>query len=407
MKRLFLWIILLVAVAAGIGWLAMQSPGYVLITYDQYRYESTLWIFVGVLFALWLVWLLLRRGLHLLAVSASLLNPWSRHYRDRRVARAAQAGQRELAEGGWRNALTHLQVAAEYSERPLVHYLGAAQAADNIGEYKQRDQLLDKALSRDPDAALAIGLTRARMQVEHTDYSAAQVTLDDLRTHFSRHPQVLDLQQKLYVCQGDWRALCELLPELRRHKVLASDALLGLERQAWSAELQRIAYGPMVEGAEPLERLQGRWQEVPMALRTDPVVVRAYAASLSALGATHEALEMIVNVLKSGFDASLVALFGRIPGSDPAGQLQTAEDWLGRYPENPDLFLALARLSQRNELWDKARGYFESALGCARRPDICNEFASLLAQQGDTERSSQLFQEALQLSERAVPVIRG
>ena len=41
MKRLALLLFLLLAVAGFLGWAISQSAGYVLITYDQFLYESS------------------------------------------------------------------------------------------------------------------------------------------------------------------------------------------------------------------------------------------------------------------------------------------------------------------------------------------------------------------------------
>jgi len=55
MKRLALVFILLLAIAGFLGWAISQSAGYVLITYDQFRYESSFWVFLALVACLWLV----------------------------------------------------------------------------------------------------------------------------------------------------------------------------------------------------------------------------------------------------------------------------------------------------------------------------------------------------------------
>ncbi|HCH76187.1 MAG TPA: heme biosynthesis protein HemY, partial [Pseudomonas sp.] len=220
MKRLALVFILLLAIAGFLGWAISQSAGYVLITYDQFRYESSFWVFLALIACLWLVAMVVHWLLGLLQVSGALVNPWSRRHRARRVEKASRRGLRELAEGQWAPALGHLQLAAEKDQQPLVHYLGAARAANELGEYAQSDELLQKAREREPEAALAIGLTQAQLQIARGQYVEARASLGELQNDHPRHPYVLTLLQQLYVQLEDWSALCRLLPELRKHRVL-------------------------------------------------------------------------------------------------------------------------------------------------------------------------------------------
>ncbi|TLX64814.1 heme biosynthesis protein HemY, partial [Stutzerimonas nosocomialis] len=54
MKRYALVLLLVLVCLGALGWAVSQSAGYVLITYDRFRYESTFWIFLALLACLWL-----------------------------------------------------------------------------------------------------------------------------------------------------------------------------------------------------------------------------------------------------------------------------------------------------------------------------------------------------------------
>jgi HemY protein len=104
--------------------------------------------------------------------------------------------------------------------------------------------------------------------------------------------------------------------------------------------------------------------------------------------------------LKRHYDTHLVRLYGLLRGRDPVRQLHAAEGWLKEHPRDAGLLLTLGRLCLLNQLWGKAREYFESSLTFQRHPEACTELAGLLAQQGEVERSNQLFQEGLGLLDR-------
>lgn len=397
MKRLAIVIVLLLAGVGFLGWAIYQDAGYVLISYDRFRYESSFWIFLGLVACLWLLSMLVHRLLGLLHASGALVNPWSRRHRARRVAKASRSGLRELAEGQWSQALGHLRTAAEHDRQPLVHYLGAARAASELGEYEQSDELLRKAREREPEAGLAVGLTQAQLQIARCQYVEARESLSALHNEHPRHPYVLTLLQQLYVQLQDWPALCRLLPELRKHRVLPPARLDELELLAWTAALEQAATRDDAQQA-----LQQCWQTVPSKLRSEPLLVRAYADGLGRSGAEEKAEEVLYAALKRQFDDRLVERYGRVRGREPARQLANAEGWLKAHPENAQLLLALGRLSLRNEFWGKSRDYLEASLRLEHRAETCAELARLLSQLGDKERSNRLFQEGLGLLDQPI-----
>ena len=398
MKRFALFFIVLLAIVGAVGWAISKDPGYVLISYDRFRYESSLWVLIGLILILWLLAVLVHRMLGVLQLSGALVNPWSRRHRERRIAKASRDGLRELAEGKWSAALAHLQVAAEHDRQPLVHYLGAARAANELGEHAQSDELLRRAREREPEAGVAIGLTQAQLQIARGQYVEARETLNGLHDDHPRHHHVLTLLQQLYVQLQDWTALCRLLPELRKHRALPPARLDELELLAWTAAIEQVAQPPDATAEQARQVLEQRWQSAPNGLRGEPALVRAYTDGLARLGDEAKAEEVLRGALKKQFDDRLVERYGRVQGQDSSRQLSLAESWLKDHPNNAELLLALARLSQRNALWGKARDYFEASLRLEYRPQTCAELARLLAQLGDKERSNRLFQEGLGLA---------
>ncbi len=401
MKRLVVVVVLLLALAGLVGWAVVQDAGYVLISYDRFRFESSFWVFVGLVVCLWLLSVVVHWVLGLLYASGALANPWSRRHRARRVAKASDKGLRELAEGQWSPALGHLRTAAEHDHQPLVHYLGAARAASELGEYEQSDELLRKAREREPEARLAVGLTQAQLQIARGQYAEARESLNALHGDHPRHPYVLTLLQQLYVQLQDWPALCRLLPELRKHRVLPPARLDELELLAWTAALEQAGQTGTAPVEEAQQALSQRWQAVPGKLRNEPLLVRAYTDGLRRTGAEEKAEEVLYAALKREFDERLVERYGRVRGREPARQLAHAEGWLKAHPQSAELLLALGRLSLRNELWGKARDYLEASLRQEHRAETCAELARLLAQLGDNERSNRLFQEGLGLVDQS------
>ena len=402
MKRTYLILLLAVVCAAVLGMFIAEHTGYVLISWKSFRYESSLWVFLAVLAALFAVFYGLRTLIKMTLVSTGLVNPWSRRNQSRRLRLAAEQGILDLAQGHWKNALRHLRRAAQGEAKPLVYLLGAARAAEQLGYSDEADELLEQALLKQPAAEVAIALAHADLQLQRADDAGAQETLQAMHELHPQHPEVLLRLQALLRQRQEWSALIGLLPALRKCKRLSAEQLQTIEYQAWSG---RLASACQLQQAPELalKSLETAWQGLSSKLKNDPTLVAAYATELLRLNAHEHAESLLRQTLKNGLHDELLELYGRAQAKDAARQLQQAESWLKQAPNNPILLRALGRLSLRNQLWGKARDYFESSLRLHRQAHTCAELARLFSHLGDTQRSNQLFAESFQLLEQSLP----
>ncbi|VXB15372.1 Heme biosynthesis protein HemY [Pseudomonas sp. 8AS] len=403
MIRAILLLLLAVTGATLLGLAIVEHSGYVLIAWKNFRYESSLWVFLLLVLLAWLLVRGLRWLWRLLNVSGGLLNPWSRRNHGKRRQLAADKGLLDLAEGRWERAVRHLQRAAEGEPQPLMYYLGAARAAQQLGDHEQSDAFLERALQRQPQAELAIALTHAELQQARGEATAALETLQVMRQRHPQHRQVLRQLQSLLLAREDWSALLDLLPELRKGKVLPGEELAELERRVWRGRLQAAGEAGLNQGEAALQPLTSAWQQLSSAQRGEPELLLAYARQLHALGAQEEAEEVLRKALKQGYDPRLVRCYGMLRGRDPLRQLQTAEGLLKQHSQDPVLLLSLGRLCLQNSLWGKAREYFEISLEFSRSAETCAELARLLAHQGDLQQSNRLLQESLGLLAQPLP----
>jgi HemY protein len=398
MNRLALLILLVVAAAAALGMAIAQDAGYVLLAYEGFRFESSLWATLGLIAVLWALFFGLRLLLGLLLSSIGLVNPWSGRNRSRRVRLSAEQGFLDLQEGRWARAQRHLRRAAEGSEQPLMYYLGAAKAAQQLGQSEEADVLLERALDSQPKAELAVALAHAELQTARGDVAGALGTLQAMRQRFPGHHQVLRELAQLHRDGRDASALLDLLPHLRKSKAMPVDALAKLELQAWQGRLRDAAQ----EGDTSLTTA---WQQISTTLRQQPELLLVYGEQLHRLGADVEAEALLRKAIKLGYDSRLVRVYGMLRGQQPLKQLQTAEGWLIQQPKDPALLLSLGRLSLSCELWGKARDYFESSLSLQADAETCAELARLLARLGDIGRSNQLFQQSFELLGQTLPAL--
>ena len=128
-----------------------------------------------------------------------------------------------------------------------------------------------------------------------------------------------------------------------------------------------------------------------------------YCGRLIILGDEVAAEKIIRNQLKRDWNQVLVDLYGRVRGADIPRQLVEAEAWLKTRNNDAALQLCLGRLSLRNQLWGKARDYFESSLKLELNAEACGELGRLYAHLGEHEKSSHYFQQGLLLDLNGLP----
>ncbi|MDE0349646.1 MAG: hypothetical protein OXM56_08060 [Gammaproteobacteria bacterium] len=385
-------LLLLVAIAGGaaFGLLALRDPGYVLISYGNRTFETSVWFALAILVLVAAVvgtaWTILRRTLR----SRSRLSAWSRERRIRNAHAQTVQGTIQLAEGDFAAARTTLMTAAEQVETPFVSLLSAALAAHRAGDAEQGERLLARAEEAAPGAGTAVGLTRARLAGEAGQWRQCRQTLDRLASNHPRHPGVLRLSLKCAERLEDWEGVIAAATALGKAKVEDADGLDAAVRRAWRGRLA-ASRGSETVAAHARET----WKAVPKALRTDAALVREYAEALLSGGDTDTAESVLRAAINADFDRALVDLYGRLRSGRPHRQLDAATAWLESHPEDPGLLLALGRLAIASDEPDRARGYLESSLMLSPTASARGELASLYLAAGEVAQGRRLLEQAL------------
>jgi HemY protein len=379
----------------------MQDNGYVLIGYGQWTLEGSLALFTLVGLALFLLMHLSLRMLSRLWQMPERVAEWRRKRRNQRAQRSLTRGLVEMAEGRWKVAERHLIRHAGQSETPLLNYLAAARAAQLQGEHGRRDDYLHLAHESMPSADVAVGLTQAELQLAHQQYEQALATLTHVRSLSPKHNYVLKLLKRLYQNLGEWKRLEEILPDLRRRKVISDKEYQVLEGQVVRERLQ--------QEADSVDSLVRYWQTIPKELRQDVDLLIDYCRMMLVVDAGPRVEPLIASSLAKHWHSELVLIYGRIELNDPTHQLTVAEGWLKQHPEDAGLLLTLARLALKNKLWGKARSYLEASIAIAPTPESYQQLGLLLERLGETDKASECFRAGLSLAapepEQALPPI--
>ncbi len=360
----------------------LQDPGYVAINFRGYLIEMSVPVLVALaLLLVFGVWLL-RRAI----LAPRRFGEAAGRYRAGRSGQKLMQGMIEVAEGNFARGEKLLARAASTSDAPLFNYLQAARAAHLQGRDERRDEWLKLAYEATPEAANAVLLTQAELQLDREQYEQALATLRQLEENSPEHSYAIALLGRLYYRLEDWDHLAQILPRLHKHGRITQETI-----DRWSARLHR----EQLNRAEYGEVVIETWRNVPKRLKADIVLLDAYHTGLMRPGQNDKAEKDLAAALKSEWRGPLVRLFGLVEGANPSKQLKRAEGWLAKRGDDPDLLLAAARLCLRNELWGKARSYLESVISLRPTPEAYQEYGRLLNQLGEADAAADAFRQGL------------
>jgi len=364
--------------------LLLQDPGYVAISFRGYLVEMSVPVLLATLLLLIAaLWLLVKvfRAPRKLGEAAS-------RYRSGRAGQRLTRGMIEVAEGNFAKGEKLLARSANVSDAPLLNYLQAARAAHLLGDGERRDGWLRQAYEHTPEAANAVLLTQAELQLDQAQYEQALATLRQIEENSPNHGHALNLLGRLYFRLGDWGNLEKLLPKIRKHGRVDEATL-----QKWSVTVRSEKFRAASDGAAA----EQAWKELPKGLRNEPAVLESYFAALMRTGLHDKAEKDLAAQLRREWRPALVRLYGLVESSDPTRQLKKAETWLKTNADDVELLLASARLCLRNELWGKARSYLETVIAIRPTPEAYQEYGRLLNHLGEGEAAALAYQDGLSM----------
>ena len=257
---------LIVIVTLILGALLAQflggDPGYVIINFRGHVFEMSVpmlfILFVAAIAALWLAWFIVRAPRKLGEAAGRL--------------RAGRAGQKltdgmiQIAEGNFAKGEKLLARAAAGSDAPLFNYLQAARAAHLQGQDERRDEWLKLAYEQTPEAANAVLLTQAELQLDREQYEQALATLRRLDENSKDHSYAIALLGRLYYRLEDWDNLAEVIPRLKKHGRINQETIDRWTTRVCAENLARASGG---------EAVIAEWVNIAKKFNTDESFLQA------------------------------------------------------------------------------------------------------------------------------------
>ena len=389
MRLIVLFLLLIAAGAIGVGAFVYIDAGYVMLSWENYTVETSLWMFLVLgAIALLAVYIALR-ALLVLFGSDRRFNEWRQRRRSLRARRQTTRGLLALAQGQWRRAERNLTSSAKDSDQPLINYLAAARAAYEQDKSEATDEWLKQASLSTKGSDLAVGITQVQLLQSRHQNEQALAVLISLREKHPRHAYLLKLLVKTLQDLEDWVALNELLPTLRKATKIPDEELRKLERNVALQLLDRARHANGGQG------LTATFDGLGRDVRYTSDVMKSYVDLLLETEQEEKAEEALREGLKHVWHDELVEIYGRLKGKDANKQLLFAEQQLKERPNDPLLLLTLGRLALRVNDLEKAREYLQTGLSIRGLAELHAEMGKVMLAEGDETLACEHFQLAL------------
>ncbi len=291
----------------------------------------------------------------------------------------------EYAEGRFEQSEKILLQQVKYSDNRLLVYLSAARAAQQQGAHDRRDEYLRKAHIEAPDADIAIGLTKAELQLAHEQNEQALATLTQLNKLTDNHTYVLTLLANTYKHLHDWDNLKKLLPALKKHGKLSTESFLSFEIDVCNGLLSKLAK------ENNSQQLINFWKDISHHLKALPDVIEHYARQLIAVDAAGEAENILRLYLNKNWNESSIILYSELDVMIDNKKLEMAESWLKDHQHNAYLLLALGKMCISLSLWGKAKNYLEASISINPMPENYLKLARLLEEHMEEPAAAQEY----------------
>ena len=388
--RILLVALLALVMAVVVGHFIAVDPGFIVIGIGGKVLRTTFAFFVIVMLAAVLaLYIGMRLLAHLLALRRRF-GRWSGDYRRRRAYRSLADGLLARAAGDHARAERLFSLGAADNAQPEVHYLAAAEAAQAMHANGRRDNYLRLARDLKPEAAPALELQRAAWLLDQDQVDEAAALIEELTHSQVSSPSLLRLRLRLLERRHDMTGMLQLMPALRRDRVMSYDEANVLERDCAVAVLRGDETRPAA--------LTAVWESLSKPLRVTPQVLAAYVQALCRVSRDDEAERLLSRQLDRVWNSDLAALYGEIECQPAARQLRRVEQWAAKRDADAGLRLARARLAIRSQLWGPARSQLEKLIAEHPLPLFYRLLAEVADGGGDADAAQRYRKRGLELA---------
>lgn len=374
MIRAFLF--LLLAVLAG--WFVADSmkqngPGYILLYYNHYSIETSIWVGLLALVVLVLViYLLIHLSQSLFSLS---FRAWG--FRNRKQREWFDRSVKALLAGDWFTARRLANRNVDFTSILLA--ARAALSAGNVALAKSTAQKASKLESADLKSLM---LLHYDIEVAEKQSQAAFNVLQQLLAQFPQEPAVWQRAVTAYCREHAINELNSLLPTLLKKP---NEFYQPLQKQ-----LLTDAAACLINDAKKqrnLEALRVLWLKLGKSPARNSVLP-LYCHALIELEQEKEARGLLLTRLEAQFDENCLTAYAQL-ALETSRQLNYLNQLDQQHPFNANIQLALGIVLLRDQQWDAARKAIEQSIALCPQSEAYRYLALYYERRGDERHARQ------------------
>jgi HemY protein len=396
MRTILCFLVLLLAVV--LGSLISHDSGYVALTYGDTTVETTFWVAIGIAALIFVILLLLARLIFLTGVLPRKIKVLFSNRRNLKAQACLRKAILAIVSEDWGKAEKYIGVAVPESQilTNVTRHLALAYVAQRKKDYPGRDEHFRQALELYPRDEVAIKTWQAKLQSCSGQWTESLATMDSLGARKYDNKDLLLCLVGAYFRAEAWQKLQELLPKLRKRQFAESVDVNKLEDCIYQKWMTQCLAKP--EQEKVTEGIEGLWRKMPTRVRQVPNVLVLYLRYLLQQKLLNKAEKIFSQSLPNVWDKRLLALYVEFVTLNNFKGLSVAESWLSEHPQDLDLLLCLGKLCHNQQLWAKAKNYFEQSIKVQPSVEAYYALGQIAKSQGDLAVACGYFQHGLQQS---------
>lgn len=398
-------VLAIIAALVYFGTLLSQYPGYVELGFASGSFQMPLWYFI---LAMVLAIIVVMIAFKLIWTTIRLPSIARRFGKNRRVNKAnhlLQKGMLAMGKGQWKRAENILAKGARLSyeskQDPSLFLSAAAQAAQNQGADRRRDQYLLEARQLVAEGVDTVSAAMSEAQL-HLEANEPKQALSVLKQHHNLHynnQRLLSLESQAYEQLGEHAHVWRLLKMLKKEYP---------NRAAYHARQAEVAKHLFADRKSDLDSVETVWSELPKPHKKDETVILAYVSALINHDQDESAESVLAKEIRTTFADPLIHAYTQLEVGSSTTRLSKLESWVRARPDNAYLNYGAAKLAFQSEQLDKAKEFAEQSVKSQPLPEALALLGKVYEALGEENNALQAYRTSVGLTYAdQAPVVRG
>lgn len=390
MKAWLILIVLSFAIGIGVLELIQGDAGYVLISLYGRTLETSFWFATSVIMvALLLVFTVLILVVKVVKVLLSG-GAWYKKRRRHGIERHYREGLLNYLTGDFKKASKQLSSVSKRNELPVVRVIASALAVAEEGDVDTALKDLKAAEKKYPEDLVWIYKARIPLHISLGQEVEVEQLLYKLKSLSPNDDAIVRLEHLKLTQRENWQGASNYVADKKVLKQLDGDEV----EHTYASALTQLLQSQDADYSEVL----ALWEKIPKKMRVRDTLLIPYAQLLFKLKKFSLLEELIVFSVEKSWLPELIDLYAKIDSSDKSLQLKKAERWLIKHEDDATLALCLGVLSMKNQLWGKARAYFEKANKIHENSRALYFLGYLAEKLSESESATSYYKRAAELS---------